>query len=119
MIGTEYVYPPIPIRTMDWQATSDSYDEGDPVGHGLTELDAVKDLCEQFEQLWLEKDVPGMRRTATGAWEVEPAKPTDELLAVLKEMLADAETMNEPYRNEAICERARAAIKRTEEVLNV
>lgn len=33
-----------------------------------------------------------------------------DLLAVLDEMLADAETMREPYRNEAICERARAAI---------
>lgn len=33
-----------------------------------------------------------------------------DLLAALAEMLADADTMNEPYRNEAICERARAAI---------
>ena len=33
-----------------------------------------------------------------------------QLLAVLQEMLQDAETMKEPYRNEAICERARAVI---------
>lgn len=66
MIKTHYVYPPIPIRTMDWQATSDSYDGGDPIGHGETELEAVKDLCEQFEQLQLESDA-------------------NELLAALKE----------------------------------
>lgn len=33
-----------------------------------------------------------------------------QLLAVLEEMLQDAETLKEPYRNEAICERARAVI---------
>ncbi len=38
------------------------------------------------------------------------ADAAPELLAALAEMLADADTMNEPYRNEAICERARAAI---------
>ena len=34
----------------------------------------------------------------------------DALAEALREMLSDAETMNEPYRNEAICERARAAL---------
>lgn len=33
-----------------------------------------------------------------------------DLLAALDELLADLDTLNEPYRNEAICERARAAI---------
>ena len=33
-----------------------------------------------------------------------------KLLAVLEEMLQDAETLKEPYRNEAICEKARAVI---------
>jgi len=33
-----------------------------------------------------------------------------DLLDALAEMLADADTLQEPYRNEAICERARAAI---------
>jgi len=33
-----------------------------------------------------------------------------ELLAALDELLGDVELLNEPYRNEAICERARAAI---------
>lgn len=33
-----------------------------------------------------------------------------ELLSVLTEFLCDQETLNEPFRNEAICEKARAAI---------
>lgn len=33
-----------------------------------------------------------------------------ELLETLQEMLADQETLNSPYRNEAICEKARLAI---------
>jgi hypothetical protein len=37
-------------------------------------------------------------------------KAAPDLLEALEEMLCDAETMNPPYRNEAICERARAAI---------
>jgi hypothetical protein len=37
-----------------------------------------------------------------------------DLLDVLVEFLCDQETMNPPYRNEAICERARAAIAKAE-----
>lgn len=33
-----------------------------------------------------------------------------DLLVALEDMLADAELLNEPYRNEALCERTRAAI---------
>ena len=33
-----------------------------------------------------------------------------DLLAALEELLCDVDLMNEPYRNEAICGRARAAI---------
>jgi hypothetical protein len=33
-----------------------------------------------------------------------------ELLEVLNDLLCDLDTLNIPYRNEAICERARAAI---------
>jgi hypothetical protein len=33
-----------------------------------------------------------------------------EIFDALAEMLADADTLREPYRNEAVCERARAAI---------
>lgn len=37
------------------------------------------------------------------------------MLAALQEILADQETMCEPYRNEAICERIRAAIALAEQ----
>lgn len=49
-IRTDFVYPPIPIRTMDWQAV---YDDDEPdddgnmaSGHGATETEAVTDLIE-------------------------------------------------------------------------
>ena len=45
-IVTEYVYPPIPIRTCDWQATFEDYDLGDPVAHGATEAEAIANLID-------------------------------------------------------------------------
>ena len=50
VIRTNYDYPPIPNRSMDWGAWFDDYDEGDIVGHGPTELEAIKDLLEQKEE---------------------------------------------------------------------
>ena len=47
IIKTEYVYPPIPIRCFDWRATYGSYDEGDKVGTGETEIEAILDLMEE------------------------------------------------------------------------
>lgn len=58
-IETSFVYPPIPIRQFDWQATTDNYDaelvDGEwrsshPVGHGATEAAAIADLLEQIEE---------------------------------------------------------------------
>jgi hypothetical protein len=50
-IITEYVYPPIPERSMDWSAVFDSYDGAedahDIIGRGPTELSAIADLLEQ------------------------------------------------------------------------
>jgi hypothetical protein len=43
-IITSYVCPPIPVRCMDWQATYEGYDEGDPIGNGATEQEAIDDL---------------------------------------------------------------------------
>ena len=43
----EFIYPPIPVRKFDWQATRGDYDEGDPIGHGETEKEAILDLLEQ------------------------------------------------------------------------
>lgn len=48
-IITENIYPPIPIRQFDWQATFDGYEPGDYVGYGRTEQDAIDDLKQQWE----------------------------------------------------------------------
>lgn len=49
-IRADFVYPPIPIRTIDWQAYYDN-DEPDDLGcmvtgTGRTETDAICDLIE-------------------------------------------------------------------------
>lgn len=45
-----FIYPPIPIRTCDWQASYDSDEPDDDgrmvTGHGATEEEAVADLIE-------------------------------------------------------------------------
>jgi hypothetical protein len=52
-IQRHFNYPPIPIRNMDWSAVEDNYDGAEdsncPVGHGATEVEAIKDLLEQIE----------------------------------------------------------------------
>lgn len=48
-INTEFIHPPIPIRWNDWIAWFDDYDEGDLVGVGETEQEAVDDLLSQDE----------------------------------------------------------------------
>lgn len=45
-IITNYVYPPIPIRRFDWSAYRDGFDEGELIGWGATEADAIADLLE-------------------------------------------------------------------------
>lgn len=47
-IRTEFVYPPIPIRTHDWSAVLDGYEPGDPHGIGETEAEAIADLRDQL-----------------------------------------------------------------------
>lgn len=49
IIHVHFIYPPIPDRGFDYQATFDGYDEGDPVGHGPTEQAAIDDLHEEWE----------------------------------------------------------------------
>ena len=48
-IRTEYIYPPIPVRDLDWRATDENYDLGSPIGYGRTETDAIADLLAQIE----------------------------------------------------------------------
>jgi hypothetical protein len=49
-IKTEYVYPPIPLRTYDWCAyDDDTYDgAGSTIGWGPTKDAAIDDLLEQL-----------------------------------------------------------------------
>lgn len=49
-IVTVHVYPPIPIRTMDWAAYYEGTEENGPYGYGVTEGDAVADLLENYEE---------------------------------------------------------------------
>lgn len=45
-IRTDYWAKPMPVRQFDWSAVFDSYDDGDPVGYGATEQEAINDLLE-------------------------------------------------------------------------
>lgn len=49
IIHVEFIYPPIPDRNFDYQATFDGYDAGDPIGHGPTVERAIEDLHENYE----------------------------------------------------------------------
>ncbi len=46
-IITSYECPPIPIREDDWAAARGDWDEGDCIGYGRTEQDAIDNLLEQ------------------------------------------------------------------------
>jgi hypothetical protein len=57
-ILTEHVYPPIPIRSMDWSARTARYEvcceecgANEPSGEGPTEIAAIVDLIERLEEL--------------------------------------------------------------------
>lgn len=54
VIVTSYDYPPIPIRSFDWNATFDDYDGAPDGGHqcsgsSYTELGAVEELYSDYE----------------------------------------------------------------------
>lgn len=48
-IVTEFIYPPIPDRSMDWRASFEDGDEYGPFGYGPTEEAARQDLLENEE----------------------------------------------------------------------
>jgi hypothetical protein len=50
-IITTFEHPPIPIRNYDWSAVRQDYDEGDPIGTGRTEQDAINDLLLQENEV--------------------------------------------------------------------
>ena len=57
-IRTDFVYPPLPVRNMDWSAIDDDTYDVDcdengffsncPVGRGATEQAAIDDLMDQL-----------------------------------------------------------------------
>lgn len=48
-IITNFANPPIPIRSMDWNAVFYDYDDDDDrIGRGATEVEAVIDLIENW-----------------------------------------------------------------------
>lgn len=49
IILVKYIYPPIPVRDFDYQASFEGHDEGDPIGHGSSEQAAIDDLHENAE----------------------------------------------------------------------
>jgi hypothetical protein len=49
-IIAEYSPAPIPLSEYDWRATRYDYDDGDAVGYGETERDAINDLLDKEEQ---------------------------------------------------------------------
>ena len=48
-VNVVFVYPPIPIRSMDWQASYDDNEDSGPVGHGPDAVSAVADLLTNYE----------------------------------------------------------------------
>lgn len=56
MIITEFVMPPVPTRKWDWMAYVEGDEDGNlPTGRGESEIDALRDLCEQLLEAFLEK----------------------------------------------------------------
>jgi hypothetical protein len=51
VIITTYDQKPIPIRIFDWSAVTDNYDINDPIGYGKTEIEAIKDLIDQLNEV--------------------------------------------------------------------
>lgn len=60
-IVTRYNMKPIPDRRYDWEAHRENWDLGDRIGHGLTEHDAIRDLCEaeELDDLSIEEKAKG------------------------------------------------------------
>ena len=46
-ITTSHDCPPIPVRYYDWSASREDWDEGDLIGYGTTEQEAIDDLLEK------------------------------------------------------------------------
>ncbi|WP_424140339.1 hypothetical protein [Roseomonas chloroacetimidivorans] len=51
-ILTSFVNPPVSVRCFDWSATLHGYggEPSEPIGRGVTEAAAVRDLLDQIEE---------------------------------------------------------------------
>ena len=49
-VRTNFAYPPIPVRSFDWEATEPDYEPGDPLGYGRTEQAAIEALLDQLDE---------------------------------------------------------------------
>jgi hypothetical protein len=48
VIVTANIFPPIPVRTYDWVAYYEGFEEG-PQGYGKTEAEAIADLEDNYD----------------------------------------------------------------------
>lgn len=48
-IVTSFDNPPIPVRSCDWSACYDGFEEDGPTGRGATEAEAIADLTESYD----------------------------------------------------------------------
>jgi hypothetical protein len=62
---THPVFPPIPIRGLDWCATFDNYEPGQPIGHGDTEKQAIADLLSKRDTIDAQSVASNLNRTET------------------------------------------------------
>lgn len=57
-IVTQYVRPPVPTTKWDWVAYIEGDEEANgPTGRGPTEVEALRDLCEQLARHYVENVV--------------------------------------------------------------
>ena len=47
---TDHIYPPIPVRHMDWCAWFEGEEEAGGYGYGPTEADAIADLLDNADE---------------------------------------------------------------------
>jgi hypothetical protein len=47
-LKVEFIHPPIPIRTFDWQVVDKNYEPGCPVGYGRTLKEAIEDYLGEY-----------------------------------------------------------------------
>jgi hypothetical protein len=50
IVRTQHVRPPIPDRRLDWRATLDDYEPGQPMGEGPTEAAAIAALLTEINE---------------------------------------------------------------------